>query len=257
MYYESIDSLNLEVITVQLYDEYFKNGYLMFDSVFLNQQQKNQNQELAKIYKYIEKQNKHCQTTTDQEYFYMTDFINFLDEDVYIYSNIYNIPKYDVNYSTKLKFFNTIAEYYLSNNDGDFCDDMETLNNLVIARSLVYNLKSVTIDDYIASLKYCPLLTSLSSTDIVKIVDKLSISFNTNGLALIANNDGSYGKVVDIDFLFDPTDNVMLLDGEIKQLLITKGYKVATSSEQLNNNDKNDYKKTKVINFKDYLNRRK
>lgn len=257
--FESIDSLGEHILNIQLLDLYFKDGSIRMEDVFFNedyiyQMQKTKN--LLKCYKdngLIE----------DSEYeddelptYTFDDVLERLINDLDLYSVIYKVPPVKIENVEWELLFATIANYYVNKEYSyNFMDDMIYLNQMVIARAMVYEEESISIETYIRSLKYIE-SDDLIIDDIIEIVARLGEVFGIDSLSLIVNKDGSYscvGKDMELLFIDDESDEDVIK--KKKEILSIEGYK--TTDILHINKEEEKLSNSNIVDFASYKSKTK
>lgn len=263
---ECFDSLNQEIINVQLLDLYFKNHGLRTETVFFTEDylyQLERTENLLKYYEnsgYLDSQEVEAEKEEDYEYT-LDDVLELLVADLDIYPFIYKVPRIDINNKEWELFFTTLADYYQKQEFSYFyMDDMIALNRMAIARSMVYEEESITLRTYISSLKYIE-SDVLSISNIKEMTKKLGEVFGIDALSLLVNKDGSYGcvgKDFQLMVLEDENQDVSEINiNQIKQQLQEKGYKISetleipTTNDELNPENSSSIDNN-VVDFKSY-----
>ena len=142
--------------------------------------------------------------------------------------------------------------YRLLGKECYFINDMIHLNRLAIANSIVYADETFNVKTYIASMKYLE-SDHLSEKEIYTIVDSIGKDLNFNSLALIKNEDGSYGcagknkEIIIIDD--DEFDSI----DDAKRAASLLGYDANNVVELISNAHQLNASKTdKVVNLELY-----
>lgn len=227
MFY-SIDRLNLEVINIQVFDNYLRNGCILFDEYFMREDYKTEMKKFKNLLKNYEEE--YDNEYTDDEEYTLDDILELLVYDFDTYATLYNIPEVSIDNKEWKLFFETIGNYYIERKlDDFFMNDMVELNRYAISKAMVYEDEVISLKTYISSLKYIE-SDILSINNIIDIVERLEKKFDIDALPLIANKDGSYG-CLNKDFkLFIVEDETDCLDQEVlKQLLKNDGYQIKDS----------------------------
>lgn len=189
-----IERLDNEIYTVQIVDNYLINGKLKSDDEFFRDS-------IDKSYFGDESMyDEYMDDVEDEEYNddykdTIEDVMEILIEDLEVYSDLYKIPELSITNDEWDLFFDTIYEYYESHSLSEFYFlDMVDVNKFAMAKSLVYEQKSISLNTYISALKYMESAV-LNINDIKEIINILEDRFNQgNLLSLIANPDGSFGN---------------------------------------------------------------
>ena len=107
--------------------------------------------------------------------------------------------------------------------------DMIELNRYAMARSLVYEEDCISLDTYIKSLKYIE-SNIISINSIIEIAERIREILCIDAVAILANEDGSYGcKNKDANlFIVDEDINE---EEHIRNYIESKGYKVIDTKE--------------------------
>lgn len=263
---ECFDSLNQEIINVQLLDLYFKNNELRTETVFFTEDylyQLERTENLLKYYEnssYLDSQEVEAEEEEDYEYT-LDDVLELLVADLDLYPFIYKVPTVEISNTEWELFFTTLANYYKKHEFIHFyMDDMRELNRMAIARSMVYEEESITLKTYISSLKYIE-SDVVTISNIKEMAEKLGEVFGIDAFSLLVNLDGSYG-CVGKDFqlcIFDEEDKdtTELSSNQIKQQLQEKGYKISETLEMPTTNDEVNPENSSsidnnVVDFKSY-----
>lgn len=228
--FDVIDRLNLEIINIQILDNYLKDGCIRFDECFMRDDYKEEMQRLEKLVLPYEDDQSFDNNDYIEDDYTLDDVLEELVKELDIYSELYNIPEVSIENRVWEVFFETVGDFYIEHElDGFFMSDMIALNRYAICRAMVYEEKSISLKTYISSLKYIE-SDILSINNIIDIAERLERKFDIDALSLIANKDGSYG-CLNKDFkLFIVNDEIDCLDQEeLKQLLEKDGYQIKTS----------------------------
>lgn len=260
---ECFDSLNQEIINVQLLDLYFKNNELRTETVFFTEDYLYQLERTENLLKYYENSGYlDSQKVEDENYEYtLDDVLELLVADLDLYPFIYKVPTVKINNTEWELFFTTLANYYQKQEFSYFyMDDMIALNRMAIARSMIYEEENITLQTYISSLKYIE-SDVISISNIKEMAKKLEEVFGIDALSLLVNKDGSCGCVgKDFQLLVledENQDKSKLNINQIKQQLQEKGYKISETLKIPTTNDEANLENSfsidnNVVDFKSY-----
>lgn len=199
------ERLEEEVYTIQIIDEYFKNGKLRSDEEFFRDGVDISEFADESLYnEYMDVDESGYKDYEDT----IEDVMDILVSDLEIYNILYKMPQLSISNDEWDLFFDTTYEYYKSHNlDEFYFTDMVDLNRFAIAKSLVYEQESISLDTYISSLKYMEsdVLYINNIKDIISIFEEI---FDRKDLLdLIKNSDGSFGNYGK-DFVIPDDDNM-------------------------------------------------
>lgn len=258
--FDEIDRLNLEIVNVQVLDGYIRDGNIRFDKFFMRAEYKYQMNKYKNLLKtYDDKKGFVIDTGYDDGYieddYTLDDVLEELVEEIDVYSLVYNVPEVLIDQDEWEILFEAIGGYYIHNElDGYFMADMIELNRYAMARSLVYEEDYIGLDTYIKSLKYLE-SNILSIDNIVQIAERISEMLSVDAVAILANEDGTYGcKNKDANLFI--VDEDIDEEDHIKSYVESKGYQVVDTIDvvEQKNNINND---SNVVNFDDIKIKRK
>lgn len=269
--FEEIDSLNLEIVNVQVLDGYLKNGKIRFGDFFLRDDYKYQMNKFKNLLRSYEDNEKRLSVVdkeedTDDGYieedYTLDDVLETLVADIDIYGLIYDMKEVEIDSGEWELFFETLGAYYIEQDlDGFFMGDMITLNKYAIARSLVYEEECIDLETYIKSLKYLE-SNIISINNIIEIAERIRETMSIDAVSILANDDGSYGCKNKNSSLFIVDDDIDA-DKEpvLKEYMEKNGYKVVdavdvvehekidTSSNVISFDRVKSKRKQKIIDF--------
>ena len=174
--FDNIDSLNQEIINVQVLDNYLKDGLIRFNKYFLREDYKYEMKKFEQVLSQFEEEDNDSFDDEDgyiEDPYTLDDVLEILVADLDIYECIYKVPNISIENKEWEVLFDTIGAFYKEKDlDGFFMDDMIALNKYAIARSMVYEEESISLKTYINSLKYME-SNILTINNIVEIAEKL------------------------------------------------------------------------------------
>ena len=249
-----IDSLNMEVINVQIFDGYLKNGEIRFDNFFMRDDYKYEMKKYKNLIKnYSDNLIKSIADSADEDGYIdddytLDDVLEMLVEELNVYGIIYDVKEVAIDNEEWELFFEAIGKYYIEHDlDGFFMSDMIKLNRYAIARSLVYEEECIDLETYIKSLKYLE-SNILSINNVIEIAEKIKEVLSVDTTGILVNDDGSYGiknkgaslLLIDDDVKFDENETM-------KEFMRKNGYSVVTTLEVVENRP--NYNDNNVISF--------
>ena len=250
---EEIDSLELEIINVQALDGYLKDGMIRNGSYFHRPEYKYDMEKYKNLFKPYEIANrftvvgKEQEEDVDDEYTF-DDVLKELTASIDIYNIIYNLNEVVVDNKEWELFFETICDYYCEHGlENFFMEDMLALNRYALARSLVYEDECIDLETYIKSFKYIE-SNILSINNIVELAEKVSEVLSIDAVAILANEDGSFGCKNKNSSIFLVDDDIDVEKEEVlKEYLEKNGYKVADIADVIE--EKQNVCEGNVISF--------
>lgn len=254
--YNVVETLDFEIVNVQILDNYFKNGKIRLSDYFVESDVLTESDSIEDTISKMK-----CKKDIDKEYderfshgFSIDDILELLVSDLDVYSLLYKVPPIKIsNVEWELLFYE-LGNYYHSRDIDDFLlDDMIYLNKMAISKAMIYEDDEISLETYIWSLRYLE-SNIITERNLEDIASQLSSTFGIDALSLIKNETGKIGC---LNKTFDFELNAISKD-EMVETLINNGYKIEESNIKEENGKPMCYKpKQKVIKFGDYANSKK
>lgn len=248
--YNVVETLDLEIVNIQILDNYLKNGKIRLADSFLAEDTIKESNSI------IDKSNKmRYIKDIDDEYnsrfdycYTVDDILELLISDIDAYSLLYKVPPINLSNTEWELLFYSLAKYYHSEKlDNFFIEDMIELNKMTIAKAMVYEDKEILLNTYIWSLRYI-ISDIITEKDLEDIASQLSDTFGIDAINLVKNEIGeiSYPNK-NLEISLDDVSNESL-----RSYLIENGYKI----------EKNDFirsnkQRQKIISISEYRNGKK
>lgn len=254
--YSVIETLDFEIVNIQILDNYLKNGKVRLSNCFI---EKNIVLESNSIKDTMDKLG--IKKSMDDEYddrlngsYSIDDVLALLVADLDIYSSLYKVPPVKIsNVEWELLFYQLAKYYHNRSIDDFFLKDMIYLNKMAISKAMVYDDNCINLETYLWSLRYLE-SDIITERNLIDIVSQLSTTFGINVLSLLENDEGEIGCLKkDIIFETDATSN-----DTIAKILLEKGYEIEDASIlEKDTKVSCNRPKQKIVNLSDYRNSKK
>ena len=247
---DQIDSLNLEIIQIQLQDQYFRDGYTILDKNFFRKGIQPYVKGLTEVPSIADDLLDFEESEEEQEEFFtLDDVMCLLADDLDAYEKLYDIGEVTIKNSEWDLLFETICDYYEEIGNLDYyIEDMVQLNKFAVAKSLVYGQKEINLETYISSLKYM-YLGECSNYHIMEIAKRLEDAFGINAIEMVDGIVEDSKKEYFYNILLDEKTNQEKSTDELTDTLEKLDCKVAPFDYDIKDSFK---QKAKIINFNDY-----
>ncbi len=192
--FDSIDRLDQEIINIQVLDHYYKDDLIRYDKYFLREDYEEQMKKFEQVLEQYEDEDDKLQVVEEiEDSACLDDVMETLVADLDIYSSLYKVPEVSIKDDEWELLFYTIGEYFLDLDlDYLFFDTMVDLNKWAIAKSMVYEEESISLQTYISSLRYLE-SDILTIGNIKELAGILGKEFKIDAISLVANRDGNFG----------------------------------------------------------------
>ena len=254
--YSVIETLDFEIVNVQISDNYLKNGKIRLSDYFIKKDVLTESDIITDAISKMK-----CKENIDDEYnerfshnYSIDDILELLVSDLDAYSLLYKVPPIKIsNVEWELLFYE-LGKYYHNRGIDDFyIEDMIFLNKMAVSKAMVYEDDTISLNTYIWSLRYLE-SNIITERNLEDITSQLSSTFGIDALSLIKNETGKVGC---LNKTFNFELNVISQDEMIKTL-VNDGYEIEDPNP-INKDDSStcDKPKQKVVKFSDYANSKK